>query len=69
MRKSVITSKIKDHIESLESDWAQNYIAVKYSEGKDDAESKKQVEAGKHGMESISAKLEWFKNLLKEESK
>lgn len=60
---------MKDGIEALKQDLAQNYIASKWVEGKEDAESKKQAEAATHGMKSCQEKIVWMEALLKEESK
>lgn len=67
--KKYIVSKLKDSIELLKSDWAQNYIAKKYNEGKEDPEAQKQIAAADHGMKAIEEKVEFLAKLLKAESK
>lgn len=66
--KKYILDKIKGSIEQLKADYATNYVAKAWHEGKDNSESKKQVDSADFNMGQIEEKIKWMEELLKKES-
>ena len=66
--KEYIINRIKENIESLRKDWATNYVAKLWHTGKDNSESKKQVDSAEFNMGQIEEKIKWMQELLEKES-
>lgn len=67
--KKYITQAIKNQIDDLGNKFALNWIAEKEHSGIDTPESRKQVEASKLNMEKALNRIEFYKKLLKTQSK